>query len=130
MSISSYNEALAQIEQASSNPTLPIGTVRVLLTNAQVDPDENSQVIRAFLPTGSTSGKCLVTMNDTNNFAFGTVIFCGEREPSGLGSTPGVLVSIFFPSQVVPNFAMAVTVYQEGAKQYGQPVLCTGTTGC
>ena len=100
------------------------------LTNAQVNPDENNQVIRAFIPTGSKSPKCLATMTDTNNFAYGTVLFCGEREPAGLNGTPGIWVSIFFPEPVVSDLSMQITVQQEGAKSYGTPVLCTGTNGC
>jgi hypothetical protein len=79
------------------------------LTNAQVNPDENNQVIRAFIPTGSKSPKCLATMTDTNNFAYGTVLFCGEREPAGLNGTPGILVSIFFPEPVVSDLSMQIT---------------------
>jgi len=106
------------------------GIAYVSLTNAQVNPDENNQVIRAFIPTGSQSPKCLVTMNDTNNFAYGTVLFCGERAPSGFGGIPGIWISIFFPEPVVPNLVMEVTVKQEGARYYGSPVLCTGANGC
>jgi hypothetical protein len=108
----------------------PMATGFIVLTNAQVNPDENNQVIRAFIPTGSKSPKCLATMNDTNNFAFGTVLFCGEREPAGLNGEPGIWVSIFFPQTVVPDLTMQITVQQEGAKGYGSPVLCTGTNGC
>jgi hypothetical protein len=101
-----------------------------ILTNAQVNPDENNQVIRAFIPTGSKNPRCLATMNDTNNFAYGTVLFCGEREPAGFGGKPGIWVSIFFPEPVVPDMNMQITVDQEGAKYYGNPVLCTGANGC
>jgi hypothetical protein len=69
-------------------------------------------------------------MNDTNNFAYGIVTFCGEREPSGFGGKPGIFVSIFFPMPVVSNLSMQITVQQEGAKEYGTPVLCTGANGC
>jgi hypothetical protein len=108
----------------------PTPTGFFILTNAQVNPDENGQVIRAFIPTGSKSPKCLATMTDTNNFAYGTVLFCGEREPAGLNGKSGIWVSIFFPEPVVPDLVMGITVQQEDAKFYGTPVLCTGTNGC
>ena len=63
--------------------------------------------------------------------AIGTVLFCGEREPAGLGGVPGVLVSIFFPQPVPPaGFYVGVNLYQEGATSYGAPVLCTRAQGC
>ena len=37
----------------------PTPTGFFILTNAQVNPDENNQVIRAFIPTGSKSPKVL-----------------------------------------------------------------------
>ena len=82
-------------------------TAQVFLTNAQIDPNENNQVIRAFVPTGSKRLGCLATLNDTNNVALGTV-FCGNRQPSGFGGVPGVLVSVFFPQPAVPNLSIEV----------------------
>jgi hypothetical protein len=127
LAIFSHQKLAAQAQ--STHPLgVPIGATQIFLTNAQVNPDENNQVIRAFIPTGSMSPNCLATLNDTNNFAFGTVLFCGNRHPSG--SRPGVLVSIFFPAPVVPDMTMTVTLYQQGAIKYGAPVLCTATQGC
>jgi hypothetical protein len=126
LTIVSHQKLTAQAQPA--HPGVPIGATQIFLTNAQVNPDENNQVIRAFIPTGSMSPNCLATLNDTNNFAFGTVLFCGNRQPSG--SRPGVLVSIFFPEPVVPDMTMTVTLYQQGAIKYGAPVLCTGSQGC
>jgi hypothetical protein len=112
------------------DPGLVLKTASVFLTNAHVDPAENSQVVRAFVPTGSKSPNCLATLNETNAFAFGIVLFCGEREPAGLGGTPGVVVSAFFPQPVPPGFVLSLTLYQQGAASYGAPVLCTAATGC
>jgi hypothetical protein len=90
----------------------------------------HSRYARPLVLSGR-SPNCLVTLNDTNNFAFGTVPFCGEREPAGLGGTPGVMISVFFPSPVrSPDFLLSVTLYQQGASSYGAPVLCTAATGC
>jgi hypothetical protein len=114
----------------SSNSFPLIAGTQTSLTNAQVDPAENNQVIRAFIPTGSKSQNCLATMNDTDNFAYGTVLYCGERQPASLGNTPGILVSIFFPTPVIADLTMTVTVFQQGAKFYGAPTLCTSADGC
>jgi len=126
----SHQKLAAQAQHAQFRVPIgvPIGATQIFLTNAQVNPDENNQVIRAFVPTGSTSPICLATLNDTNNFAFGTVMFCGNRQPSGY--KPGVFVSIFFPAPVVADMTMTVTLYQQGAINYGPPVLCTGKQGC
>ena len=112
-------------------PGLAPNTVSLALGNAHVDPLQNNQVVRAFVPTGSRSPQCLVTLNETNNFAFGTVVFCGEREPAGLGGVPGVMISVFFPAPVrSPDFFLSVTLYQRGASTYGAPVRCTAADGC
>jgi hypothetical protein len=112
------------------DPGLTLNTASLTLTNAHVDPMENNQVVRAFVPTGSKSANCLATLNETNNFAFGIVLFCGEREPAALGGVPGVLVSAFFPQPVPAGFVLTVTLYQQGATRYGTPVLCTSAGGC
>ena len=108
-----------------------LNTVNLSIDNTHVDPTENNQVVRAFVPTGSKSTKCLATLNETTYVAIGTVLFCGEREPAGLGGVPGVLVSIFFPQPVPPaGLYLGVNLYQEGATSYGAPVLCTMAQGC
>ncbi len=128
--ISSRQPTFAQSVIPPSNPALNLNTVSLNFTTAQIDPTENNQVVRAFVPTGSKSVNCLATLNETNNVQFGTVLFCGEREPSAFGNVPGVLVSVFFPQPVTPDFVMSVTLYQQGAKRYGAPVLCNGADGC
>ena len=105
-------------------------TVSLNFTNAQVDPALNNQDIRAFVPTGSKSVNCLVTFNESNNAVPGMVAFCGEREPAAFGSVPGVMVSVFFPQPVPPDLVLSVTLYQQGARRYGAPVLCTAADGC
>jgi hypothetical protein len=114
-------------------PAFTLNTASLFLTNAHVDPTENNQVIRAFVATGSKSANCLATLNEMANstYPFGIVLFCGEREPAGLGGVPGVLVSVFFPQPVSPaGFVLGVTLYQQGATTYGPPVLCTSADGC
>ena len=107
-----------------------LNTVSLNFTNAQIDPSMNNQVIRAFVPTGSRSVNCLTSLNESNNAVAGTVVFCGEREPPAFGGTPGVLVSVFFPGPVPPDLVLSLTLYQQGARRYGTPVLCTAADGC
>jgi hypothetical protein len=108
------------------NP-LAFNTVSLNFTTAQM---VDSQTVRAFVPTGSNSVNCLATFNETNNVQAGSSVFCGEREPGAFAGTPGVLVSVFFSQPVTSDFVMSVTLYQQGAKKYGPPVLCTGEDGC
>ena len=60
----------------------------------------------------------------------GIAIFCGERQPAAFGNVPGMLVSVFFPQQPSSDLTLSVTLYQQGAKKYGAPVLCTAEDGC
>ena len=105
-------------------------STQAFLTSAHLDPNENNQVIRAFVPTGSSSRNCLVSLNDTNNVALGTVTFCALRVDQSLGGVPGVLVSVFYPQPPTPDLTLSVTVHQDGARKYGAPVLCTAADGC
>src|SRR5689334_23258231 len=86
---------------AQTAPLIPVSanlnTVSLNFTTAQM---VDSQTVRAFVPTGSKSVKCLATFNETNNVQPGTSLFCGEREPAAFGGTPGMLVSVFFSQPV------------------------------
>jgi len=114
----------------AGNPVLTINTVSLNFTAAQADPEEGNQVIRAFVPTGSKSVNCLATLGETNIFPVPNALFCGEREPSAFGGVPGILISVFLPQPVSPDFVLSVTLWQKGATQYGATVLCTGAQGC
>lgn len=130
--ITSRKPAFAQTVVAPQNPALGLHTVSLSLTSTQLDPLEGNGVIRAFVPTDSKSVNCLATLNEikTNVYPTGITLFCGEREPSAFGSTPGVLVSVFFTQPAPPDLALSLTLYQQGAKFYGEPVLCNGNDGC
>jgi hypothetical protein len=112
--------------------TANVNTVSLNLTSAQLDPLEGNSVIRAFVPTGSKSVNCLATLNEigTNAFPTGITVFCGEREPSAFGGVPGMLVSVFFPQPAPSDLVLSITLYQQGARNYGSPVLCNGNDGC
>jgi hypothetical protein len=123
-------QTLAQVETESESANL--NTVSFNLTSAQLDPLEGNNVIRAFVPTGSKSHDCLTSLNEirTNAYPVGITTFCGEREPSGFGGAPGMLISIFFPQTPPADLSVGVTLYQKGAQHYGTPVLCTANDGC
>jgi len=111
------------------NAAVTLHTVSLNFTSAQLL--DGNGVIRAFVPTGSNSVNCLATLNEiqTNVFPTGITLFCGEREPSAFGGTPGILVSVFFTQPAPPDLALSVTLYQQGARNYGAPVLCN-VDGC
>jgi hypothetical protein len=125
--MSSHKPSVAQTVGSTPNPALTLNTVSLNFTTAQM---VDSQTVRAFVPTGSKSVNCLATFNETNNVQAGTILACGEREPVAFRSVPGMLITVVFPQPVTPDFVMSVTLYQQGAKSYGPPVLCTGADGC
>jgi hypothetical protein len=128
--ICSFRQPTFAQARTSESDRISLNTASLNFTNAHVDPFQNNQVIRAFVPTGSRSVNCLATLNESNNAVPGIVLFCGEREPAAFGEVPGMLVSVFFPTPVPPDLVLSVTLYQQGARKYGTPVLCTANDGC
>jgi hypothetical protein len=126
--------AFALIVLTSIHPTLADDGVafskNVLLTSDQLSVDQGPSVVRAFILTDSADPNCLVTFGESNNAVAGTVAFCGVRRPSVSGGRPGVMISVFFPAPVVGDLILTVTVHQNGAKKYGQPVACSAADGC
>jgi hypothetical protein len=114
----------AQTPGASTAPNRP---AQIFLTNDQLNPNENFQVIRAFISTGTLNQNCLATMGDTSDVAIGTIVFCAPRQPAGLGK--GILISVFYPQPPSPGLTLSMTVMQEGARRYSAPVLCA-VDGC
>jgi hypothetical protein len=91
-----------------------------------VSVDENfiaygtDSVIEAFVPTSSTSPKCLVTLGESGTIAAaGTTVFCGARN---VGGQDYLYVHIFFNSSLPAQFDMTMTVFQEGARRYGEAI--------
>ena len=109
-----------------------LNTVSLNFDASYLNPLEGNNVIRAFVPTHSKSVNCLTSLNEigTSIPLNGIVVFCGERQPFGFGNVPGVLVSVFFPQTPDPGLVMSVTLYQQGARAYGTPVLCNSNNGC
>jgi hypothetical protein len=79
--------------------------------------------IRAFIPTDSSSPICLVTLSESDFAVPGTTVFCAPRVVDGV---EGVNIHIFYPVDLPDQFIVALTVYQDDAKRYGEPVLYTG----
>jgi hypothetical protein len=104
------------------NQTGLTGAANVLFDASHLIP--GAPVIRAFVPTGSTSTLCMVTLAETNFAPAGITTFCGQRFLFG---QDGVELSIFYPTnyplpQEVPDFFLSVTLYQNGAQFYGEPI--------
>ena len=78
--------------------------------------------VSAFIPTGSTSGTCLATPNDSNAYGVGpSPAICIPRVYEGQKGVVIIMIPYFAPFPT--NLVLSVTVYQHGAKLYGTPVL-------
>ncbi len=87
--------------------------------NVLLTPD----LIRAFVPTGSKSHRCLVTFAEsTIGDALGPAPFCGPRTVDGVN---GVLITINLEEEVADLY-LSLTVFQQFSKGYGPPVLYRG----
>ena len=101
---------------------VPIGAGQVTFDSSEVIPAGN---LDAFVPTGSASALCLVTLSESNAFFVGpSPAICVPRTFQGQKGIRIIVIPYFatFPSDVT----LSVTVYQQGAHRYGQPVLYTG----
>jgi len=112
-------------QAAWANDGVPAGAASINVNGAQL---VNSALVRAFIPTGSKSVKCLATMNESTDAMMGTVFFCGERDSTTFGS--GVLITILYPSNVSASYGTSLTVWQSGARYYGAPIVCTDAGVC
>jgi len=81
-------------------------------------------LIRAFVPTGSKSHRCLVTFAEaTIGDALGPAPFCGPRT---VGGVDGVLITIHLNDEA-GDLYLSLTVFQQFSKSYGSPMLYRGT---
>lgn len=87
----------------------------------------SSAGVRGFIPTDSSSPICLVTLAEASfpdpGIVPGMTVFCGNRVVDGV---EGVIITIFYPVDLPDEFLVTLTVYQDDAKRYGEPVLYTG----
>ena len=105
-----------------SGPNRLVGQVGEVVLDEGVlaTPD----LIRAFVPTGSKSHRCLVTFGEsTIADVLGPSPFCGARTVNGID---GVLITIHLTDEVSDLF-LSLTVFQQFAKTFGAPVLYRGT---
>lgn len=107
----------------------PAGAMKagfVFVNNEQAP--EGGNLMHAFVPTGSKSNKCLITINDATFAPSGTQVFCGARQSSTYGA--GVLVTIIYTEPVPANYGLYFTVWQDGALLYGSPIYCVTAGVC
>jgi hypothetical protein len=99
----------------------PVGRMGYVSLNESelLTPD----LIRAFVPTGSKDQRCLVTFSETTIDSVGPAPFCGARTVNGV---EGVLITVPL-EEPVDHLYLALTLFQQFAKGYGQPALYTGT---
>lgn len=106
---------------ATSPGTVLIGAGNVLLGDEEVT--SGGLTVRAFVPTDSLSPNCLTTFSESNFAIPGLTLFCGSRVFNG---QKGLLISVFPPQAIPTGLVLSLTVYQQGARGYGTPVLYTG----
>lgn len=113
---------------------VPIGATRVIVSQSDMDGE---QLLRAFVPTGSTNENILCTFAEnepgwSGAQLAGLTVMCRPREWEG---QKGIGIAVFFPFEpttdemVLENngeFRIHLTVFQEGARGYGAPVSCPG----
>jgi len=117
--------ALQTIAGAQERVSPPISLGRVELDESFVTGGGFD--VNAFVPTGSSSDKCLATLTESNFAMSGTVLFCNRRK---VNEVPGVRIAIFLPQPAPADLFYAVTVYQEFAQGYGTPIPCSQVVGC
>jgi hypothetical protein len=115
---------LTSVWAVSQTRTLspPIGAAQVTFDYSVVNPGGN---LDAFIPTGSVSGMCLVTLSESNAYFVGpSPAICVPREFNGRKGIRIIVIPYFasFPT----DMTLTVTVYQQFANHFGQPVLYTG----
>jgi hypothetical protein len=93
---------------------------RISISHDQLRPGTSE--IRAFVPTGSLNTKCLATLAETNFVQTSMSMFCAPRVLPD--QRQGVMVSVFYEFPPPDDLILLVTLFQQGAKRYGTPVLC------
>ena len=109
----------AQGAQGPPGSTNIPAVAEMQLTYAEVSSSATNQV-RAFIATGSTSHKCLATLNEDQTDVGLPTLYCSARNVGGVN---GLWIHVFLTTDATPALNMWVTVYQEGAQSYGAPTL-------
>lgn len=114
--------AISNAGRSTAYERQPLRVARVVLRQ---DDLEVTTAVAAWVPTGSDSRKCLVTLLESNAASYGVTIYCGLRFVHGKA---GVWIHIFLPFEPPPRFRIDVAVYQQGAEDYGKARACPGLT--
>lgn len=105
------------VTPASPTTSIPIGAGHVELN--ETFAFAGGFELGAFVPTGSDSNKCLVTLSESDFAISGTTVYCGVRQVDG---QRGIFIHVLLPVPAPEHLVMSLTVYQEFARGYGQPV--------
>ena len=97
----------------------------ISLDESFIKPTAQNEM-EAFVPTGSTGSKCLITLNESTFAVAGTTVYCGIREINGEN---GLFIHVFLPSSSPADVEFILSVYQNRA-EYGLPVPCAHVGGC
>jgi hypothetical protein len=91
----------------------------------------DSQTLRVWMQTGSSSEACLVTMGEANDGVAVDGIYCSSRNVTLAEDNArwGVLVTLLLAAPLPDGSWYSMNVYQEGAQGYGDPIRCD-LTGC
>jgi hypothetical protein len=109
-----------------------IGAESVRLTALGLVPDRHDEVAM-FVETGSTSEPCLATLQESQLQAPVQELYCAHRTASfdgGATVVEGIWLHLFFAADPGPDLDLWVSVYQEGARDYGEPRPCWTAEGC
>jgi hypothetical protein len=103
----------------------PLRTASVSLDETNLEPGGRT-MLTAFVPTGSSSRRCLVTFTESNAATTTANAFCGQRTVDGVS---GIIVRAFLAADLPPQGYFTLTVWQAGADYYGEPVACPSPCG-
>ena len=86
-----------------------------------------------FVETGSESEHCLATLQESQTQLPVQELFCAHRTATfdgGSTHVDGIWLHVFFPVDPGEKLDLWISVYQEGATSYGEPVYCWIEHGC
>lgn len=120
VAVAAFLVPMAYATLNEDGPAANIGAGYVELTAAQVSA---LNLVDAFIPTRSANRKCLVTLAESNGPLAGRGVACVTRTFNGV---EGVRIVVGYLTDLPSDFVLSLTVYQQGARRYGPPVLYTG----
>lgn len=102
------------------------------IDNTFAEGGPGSIVLRVWMQTGSSSEACLVTMGEAFNGVAVDGVNCSSRNVTIAEDNTqwGVYVTLVLAAPLPDESWYSMNVYQEGAKEYGDPIPCLGLPGC